>query len=69
MRWISQTPAAWMGLVLLIAIVAAIAHATLSIRANARMEFLLGLMKGFPADESSGARSDETPPGQLPQGI
>ena len=69
MRWISQMPTVWMGLALLIAIVAAVAHATLSTRANARMDFFLGLMKGFPADENGGARSKETPPGQLTQGI
>jgi hypothetical protein len=69
MRWISQAPEAWLGLALLIAIVAAIAYATLAIPANARMDFFLGLMKGFPADENGGARDDETPPGRLKQGI
>ena len=62
MAWNSQSPEFWLGLVLLVATIAAIIPAALSKKADARMEFFSRLFENIPPDEVPSARNDETNP-------
>ena len=68
MGWISQPPEVWVGLALLILIVAVITHAALSKKPDAHMEFLSQLIENLPADEFSVSRPDEPNPIPARQG-
>jgi hypothetical protein len=60
--WLSEPAEIGLGSAVLIFIVAVIARAAFSWRADGRMDFLIALMKEWPADDI-GASSDDLPTG------
>ena len=60
MGWISQSPEAWAGLVLLVALWAVIIHIAFSRRPKQRVEFFFRLLEQLPADDSVAPHLDET---------